>query len=121
MHPSRGLKAWEAADLLADEVRAAVERFPRGRRFGIASRLVRAADSMAANISEGCGRETIPDQIRFYNTGVSSAQETLNFLGRARKAHLLDRRTYFRLTDRTTVTYSLLSALIRKLSDDSTL
>jgi four helix bundle protein len=118
VHPARGLKAWEAADLLADEIRAAVACFPRGRRFGIASQLVRAADSIGANISEGCGRQTVPDQIRFYNTGISSAQETLNFLKRARKANLLDPRTYFRLTNRTTVTYSLLSALIRKLSDD---
>jgi len=117
VHPARGLKAWEAASLLADEVRAAVTRFPRGESFGIASQLVRAADSVGANIAEGCGRQSSRDQVRFYNMGISSAQETLHFLKRARGAKLMNLRTYYQLTNRTSVTHSLLAALIRTLGD----
>jgi four helix bundle protein len=117
MHPGRGLKAWEAANLLADEVRAAVANLPHGKRFGIASQLARAADSIAANIAEGCGRQTIPDQTLFYNRAISSAQEVLTFLKRARAAKLIDLRTYHRLTNRASVTHSLLAALIRSLRE----
>jgi hypothetical protein len=48
----------------------------------------------------------------------SSAQETLTFLKRARAAELLDLRTYYRLTNRTSVTHAMLTALIRKLGDE---
>lgn len=115
MHPANGLKAWDAADLLADEVRAAVTRFPRGSAFGIAKQLCASADSIAANIAEGSGRKTGPDQVHFYHTGLASTKETLNHLKRARGARLMDDRTYYRLTNRAAVTHSLLSALIRKL------
>jgi len=117
VHPARGLKAWEAADLLADEVRAALARAPTGRRYRLCDQLGRAADSISANISEGAGRPTVPDRLRFYYMGLSSAKETLNFLKRARAAKLLDDRTYFQLTNRTSVTHSLLSALIRKIGN----
>jgi four helix bundle protein len=115
MHPARGLKAWEAADKLANEVREAVERFPFKRSYGLAGQLCRAADSVAANIAEGSGRKTKSDQVHFYRIGLASAQETMNSLKRARGAKLMDDRVYYRLANRAFVTHALLSALIRKL------
>lgn len=117
MHPARGLKAWEAADLLADEVRAAVANFPRGRSYRLRDQLCAAADSIAANISEGSAGQSIPERLRFYRSALASAQETLTFLKRARGAKLMDSRTYFRLANRTTVTHSMIAALIRRLGE----
>src|SRR5687768_7499207 len=97
VHPARGIKAWEAADLLADEVRAAVARFPSGRSYRLREQLVSAADSIAANISEGSAGQSIPERLRFYRSALASAQETLTFLKRAWGAKLLDRGEYFRL------------------------
>lgn len=101
--------------MLADEVRAALAGAPSGRRYRLCDQLCRAADSISANIAEGAGRSTVADRLRFYHMGLSSAKETLNFLKRARAAKLFDDRNYFHLSNRTSVTHSLLSALIRKL------
>ena len=101
--------------LSGDEVRAAVARFPSGRRYRLCDQLVSAADSIAANISEGSAGQSIPERLRFYRIALGSAQETLTFLKRARNAKLMDTREYFRLRNLTAVTHSMLEALIRKL------
>ena len=119
MHPAKGLKAWEAANLLADEVRATVERFPRGRAYRLRNQLTAAADSISANIAEGSAGQSIPERLRFYRSGLASAQETITFIKRARAASLMGQRTYFRLTNRANVTHSLTSALIRRLERDN--
>jgi four helix bundle protein len=77
--------------------------------------LVGAADSIPANISEGSGRQTVPDQVRFYNTSLTSAQETLNHLKRSRRARLIDTKTSHRFANRTTVIYDMINALIRRV------
>jgi four helix bundle protein len=67
MHPARGLKAWDAADRLADEVRAAIDKVRRGRqRYKLIDQLCRAADAISLHISEGSGRKTVADQVHFY-------------------------------------------------------
>jgi four helix bundle protein len=115
MHPAKQLKVWDAADELAGELRDAVARFPRGRTFGLADQLVRSAESIGANISEGCGRLTVPDQVHFYNRSQTSAQETLNHLKRCWRARLMDEKTYYRYSNRTTAIYRMLGALIRRV------
>lgn len=116
MHPARGLKAWDAADRLADEVRAAIAKVRRGRqRYKLIDQLCRSADAISLHISEGSGRKTVADQVHFYVMGRSSAQEVLTAVKRARRARLFDDRTYYRLANLATVTHNLTSALIRKL------
>jgi four helix bundle protein len=113
MHPAKGLKAWEAADLLADDVRAALRTCPKTN--DLVDQLMRCADSISSHIAEGCGRETVPDQRHFYVMGRSACRETINHVKRARAARLIDQKRFYRLTDRATVTYSLVAALIRSL------
>ena len=115
VHPAGGIRAWEAASLLADEVRAEARRIPYGARYGLVDQLVRAADAISANIAEGSGRKTVPDRLTFFHTALSSARETLTHLTRCFKAKLFNLRTYRRLTNRARVTHSMLAALIRTL------
>jgi four helix bundle protein len=114
MHPARGLRAWEAASLLADEVRTAVARFPKGNRYGVVDQLVRAAGSIGANIAEGSARRSKSDRLNFYGMARSSASETLHHLKDCRDADLLDRKTYWQLENRTAITHMLVAALIRQ-------
>jgi len=115
MHPARGLKAWEAADLLADEVREAVGHLPSRRNYGLITQLVRSADAISANISEGSERRTTGEKLRCFNIGLCEANETLNHLKRAKRARIIGVRKYLHLANRTAVTHSLLSALIRSM------
>ena len=117
MHPARGLKAWEAADQLADAIRDALSHLPRHRRGNTYNQLLKAADSIGSNISEGSGRRTKADQRQFYHVGLGSAKETLNWLRRSRRERLIDSKAYFRLSELTAITHKLLDALIRSLAD----
>jgi four helix bundle protein len=115
VHPGRGLKAWEAANMLAEDVRNALKVVPR-REFRLADQLTRSADAIAAIISEGCGRRTVPDQLRYYRMAQSETNETQTHLRRAR-GRLLDLGTFYRLSNRATVTYRLIGALMKSLED----
>lgn len=69
------LVAFHAADALAFSVYAVVRKFPVHEKFGLALQLRRAAVSTAANIVEGCARETSADYARFLSIAYGSACE----------------------------------------------
>jgi len=83
------LKVYRAAEDLADlvwEIVAAWEPFARDT---VGKQLVRAADSVGANIAEGAGRKTYADNKRFVAMARGSLCETRHFLRRAHKRNLL--------------------------------
>jgi four helix bundle protein len=69
------LQAYQAADALAIAVYKATKRFPVDERFGLSNQLRRAAVSAAANIVEGCARETSQEYGRFLTIAYASARE----------------------------------------------
>jgi four helix bundle protein len=69
------LTAFQAADAFAVAVYGVVRSFPTHERYGLAAQLQRAAVSAAANIVEGCARETAADFARFLSLAYSSARE----------------------------------------------
>ena len=52
----RDLKVWEKAHALALESYKVTNDFPRAEMFGLISQIRRVAVSIAANITEGCGK-----------------------------------------------------------------
>jgi four helix bundle protein len=69
------LSAFQAADALALAVYRIAADFPSHERFGLAMQLRRAAVSAAANIVEGCARETAAEYARFLSIAYASARE----------------------------------------------
>jgi len=57
-----------------------VKTFPIEEKFRLCDQLIRASRSINANISEGHGRFTYKDQIRFCIQARGSLSETLNHL-----------------------------------------
>src|SRR5699024_221125 len=55
----------------------------------VGNQLVRAADSIGANIAEGAGRGTYKDNKRFVRIARASLYETKHWLKRAHKRNLL--------------------------------
>jgi four helix bundle protein len=77
------LAVYRSAGNLADEIRASVRTWESLDVWSAGIQLVRSADSVAANIAEGSGRHTFPDQLRFYVIARGSLHEVHHWLTRA--------------------------------------
>jgi four helix bundle protein len=71
----RDLVAWQRAIDLVEACYRLSRTFPRDELFGLTSQLRRAAVSVAANIAEGYGRQTLPAYIGFLRIAQGSLKE----------------------------------------------
>jgi len=84
------LKVYQLSETLADEIWDVVLASDRFARDTVGNQIVRAADSIGANIAEGAGRGSFLDNSRFTRIARGSLKETQHFLRRAYKRKLLD-------------------------------
>ncbi len=83
------LRVYRLSEKLADEVWKIVVRWNYFERDTVGKQLVRAADSIGANIAEGVGRGKILDNRRFVRMARGSLNETKHWLRRAHRRNLL--------------------------------
>lgn len=83
------LRIYKLAEALADQVWDIVIECNGFNRNTVGSQLVRAADSVGANIAEGVGRWGLQDQKRFMYIARASLNETKHWLRRAFRRALL--------------------------------
>ncbi len=83
------LRVYRAAEELSDLVWEVVSKWKPMAQDAVGRQLIRAADSIGANIAEGCGRKTYADNKRFVAIARGSLYETRHFLRRAHKRGLL--------------------------------
>jgi four helix bundle protein len=83
------LIAYQRAVALADELHAVVPRWPSLQRYSVGAQLLRAADSIGANIAEAFGRWHRADQRRLLYIARGSVYETQHWLARAEKEKLV--------------------------------
>jgi four helix bundle protein len=82
------LLAYRHAAAFADDVRAAVATWASFDLWNVGVQLVRAADSVGANIAEAYGRRTDADRRRFLFIARGSTCELEHWLLRAEARHL---------------------------------
>jgi len=78
--PTKVLKIWKKARILKKDVSALVKGFPDDEKYRLVDQLKRSTRSIGTQISEGHGRQTYPDRIRFCVIARGSLSETLNHL-----------------------------------------
>ena len=83
------LRVYELAERLADEIWDIAIRWDAFARDTVGLQIVRAADSIGANIAEGSGRGSFQDNRRFVRIARGSLKETQHFLRRAYKRRLI--------------------------------
>ncbi|MBX9782170.1 MAG: four helix bundle protein [Chitinophagaceae bacterium] len=74
------LDVWKKAREVKKEIFELVKSFPNEEKFRLADQLVRSIRSVPAQISEGHGRRTFPDRLRFSIIARGSLSESLNHL-----------------------------------------
>ena len=83
------LDVYRLSEDLADRIWDSALAWDQFARDTVGKQLVRAADSIGANIAEGAGRGTYQDNRRFVRIGRGSLNETKHFLRRAYRRRLL--------------------------------
>ena len=86
------LKVYQMSEKLADEIWVVVMGWDRFARNTLGGQIVRAADSIGANIAEGAGRGSFKENRRFIRIARGSLKETQHFLRRAYIRKLLNER-----------------------------
>jgi four helix bundle protein len=84
------LRIFKRAEELSDRLWTSIATWKHFERNTVGSQLVRAADSIGANIAEGYGRQHAKDSLHFYYISRASLQETKFWLKRAQTRKLLD-------------------------------
>jgi four helix bundle protein len=104
------LRVYAVAAEVADSLHRAVASWPSFERWTLGAQLVRAADSIGANIAEASGRWHQPDKRRLLVIARGSLYETQHWLARAEARALDAGRHEQRLED----IGRMLSGLIRR-------
>jgi len=84
------LLVYQLAEDLSDEIWKLVNLWSNFPKDTMGKQLVRSADSIGANIAEGCGRFSYPEKRRFAHIARGSLQETQHWLRRAFQRKLLN-------------------------------
>ncbi len=84
------LDVYRLSEDLADSIWLIAEKWQHFPRNTVGAQLVRAADSIGANISEGSGRGSFKDNRRFVRIARGSLNETQHWLRRAFNRKLLN-------------------------------
>lgn len=83
------LRVLQMAERLADEVWEVVRPWDGFAKRTVGQQIVRAADSVGANVAEGAGRGSYADNRRFVQIARGSLYEVKFFLRRAHRRGLL--------------------------------
>ncbi len=76
METFQNLKVWQVAHKLVLEIYNITKQFPDNERFRLTDQICRSAISIAANIAEGKGRNTLKEYIQFLYNARGSLEET---------------------------------------------
>ena len=88
--PVEELEVYRMAELAADRIYELLRSWPAFDKSTVGEQLVRAADSIGANIAEGYGRFHFGDQIRFFYFARGSLFEVKYWLRRAERRGLIE-------------------------------
>lgn len=78
----------------AEDLNVLVDEFPEKERFNLSSQMLRAADSVALNISEGSIGQSNPEQRKFIGYSMRSLAEVVTCLFKAKKRKYISKEEF---------------------------
>lgn len=115
MQDFKQLKVWQKSHQMALVVYRTTQAFPKEELFALTSQMRRAAQSISANIAEGCCRNGDAEFARFLYIAMGSASELECHLLLARDLNFLAATTAEELLRAVEEVKRMLAALITKL------
>lgn len=107
------LKVYQLAELFSDEIWFLVEKWDYFKKDTIGKQLVRAADSISANIAEGYGRYYYKESKLFYFYSRGSIQETKSWLSKCKRREIIDENKSVELLNNAEKILAMLNSYIR--------
>ena len=111
----RELFVWKKSMNLVTEVYRATKTFPDTEKFSLTSQIRRSAVSVPSNISEGYGRGSLKEYIRFLHISISSLFELQTQLEISFNLGFIEKNEFTVLFDSSKEIERMLSSLIRSL------
>jgi four helix bundle protein len=113
------LQVYKLSEKLADEVWSIVSRWDSFAKDTVGRQMVKAADSIGANIAEGSGRGSYQDNRRFIRIARGSLYETRHWVRRAYKRKLLSDEQISKLKPTIQDLAPMLNAYLRSIGGTS--
>ncbi len=115
MKTFRELIVWQKSMSFVTEIYKASNKFPQNENFGLTSQMRRSAVSIPSNISEGYGRDSLNEYIRFLNIGISSLFELQTQIEIAYNLEYIEQKKFDNLYELSREIERMLSSFIRSL------
>lgn len=96
-HSFRDLIVWQKAHQFVLAIYTSTKQFPKEEIFALTSQVRRAAVSIAANISEGHKKKTIPNQLNYLNISEGSLEEVKYYLILSKDLNYIQEKEYVEL------------------------
>jgi four helix bundle protein len=111
------LSVYKRSMRLAEKIWAEVDDWPSFAKDSLGTQLTQAADSIAANISEGHGRYHFGENRQFCYYARGSLQETRTWLQKAKSRDLITDERYEELSDELVEIRQMLNGYIRSIGN----
>ena len=109
------LVVWQKSHEFTIAVYKVTASFPISEQYALVSQLRRAAASIGANVSEGCGKRTQKDFASFLYNSLGSVKECENHLLLSKDLGYVKEKEFAELTLQTEQIGKMLNALIKVL------
>ena len=113
------LKVYNEAMLIGENIWAIVDKWSYFQKDTVGKQLVRAADSIAANLSEGFGRYHYKESKNFGYYSRGSLFETLTWLTKAHNRKLLETQVFNAFMKDLEILGKVLNGYIRSIGNGS--
>ncbi|MCX6249653.1 MAG: four helix bundle protein [Bacteroidetes bacterium] len=115
MKSHQDLDVWKDSMKFSSEINNLANQFPKVEIYGLSSQIKRSAASVSANISEGAGRKSTREFIRFLIISQGSLSECKTHLKQALASHFLSEEQFRSLHAQIRKITAQLSGLIKAL------
>ncbi|MCX6200215.1 MAG: four helix bundle protein [Bacteroidetes bacterium] len=103
------LEVWKESMRLGEEIYLVTRKFPKDELFNLTSQLMRAADSIALNVSEGSTRQSNPENAKFIGYSIRSYCEVITCLYKALSRKYVSREQFDGLYNKTEILFKRLN------------